>query len=387
MSAASMKIQSVQIVSSIEEESAGPSYSVVRLAEALAARGGHSTLLTLAEKAGDSQSNGVHLRRFPPDSGPLPLPRKLAPSRTMMRAVKAAGNEGALLHVHGLWRMPNVYPGLAAEHTGAPLVASPRGMLGPAALQFSHCQKEVFWQLFQKRALRPVTCFHATATSELDDIRAFGLTAPVAVIPNGIDIPGGESHPGARTVLYLGRLHPKKGVDRLVAAWARVANRYPDWSLRIVGPSEMGCREALERQVQGLRVPRVAFDGPLFGDDKLNAYQHAALLVLPTLNENFGMVVAEALAAGIPVICTKGAPWARLKTERCGWWIDHGVDAMEVALDVSLALPNAARAAMGARGRAWMARDFSWDCIAACMVDVYAWCLGKGDRPDCIVTN
>jgi glycosyltransferase involved in cell wall biosynthesis len=140
--------------------------------------------------------------------------------------------------------------------------------------------------------------------------------------------------------------------------------------------------EKLEAHVRELGAPRVEFGGPLFGPDKLDAYRTAGLFVLPTLNENFGMVVAEALATGVPTICTKGAPWAGLEEQRCGWWVDHGVDAMEAALDAALTLPDSERAAMGARGRAWMARDFGWDGIAAQMTDVYKWCLGLGDRPN-----
>ncbi|ESW60359.1 MAG: hypothetical protein Q27BPR15_12425 [Rhodobacter sp. CACIA14H1] len=258
-------------------------------------------------------------------------------------------------------------------------------MLGEAALAFSANRKRLFWALAQRRALEAAACFHATALSEAEDIRRAGLTAPIAVIPNGIDIPDGVTVGGARTLLYLGRLHPKKGIDRLVAAWARVADQYPDWRLRIVGPSEIGCREGLERQVQDLHAPRVDFEGPLFGADRLAAYRAAGLFVLPTLNENFGMVVAEALAAGIPAISTKGAPWQRLADERCGWWVDHGVDAMAAALNAALALPDAERAAMGVRGRDWMAREFGWDGIASQMAEVYAWCLRQGDRPSCIV--
>jgi glycosyltransferase involved in cell wall biosynthesis len=259
-------------------------------------------------------------------------------------------------------------------------------MLGAEALAFSRRRKRIVWALSQRRVLMAAACFHATALSEAEDIRRAGLRAPVAVISNGIDIPDAAAAPGGRTILHLGRLHPKKGIDRLIAAWARVAGRHPDWRLRIVGPSELGCREALERQVWDLRVPRVDFDGPLFGEAKLEAYRQAGLFVLPTLNENFGMVVAEALAAGVPTISTKGAPWQGLETERCGWWVDHGPDALAVVLDAALSMPDAERAAMGARGRAWMARDFGWDGIAARMVDVYAWCLGQGDRPNCVVT-
>lgn len=386
-----MSIQCVQVVGSIEDESAGPSYSVVRLAEALAARGSHSVLMSLSDSSGDTCSKGVRFRRFLTDAGPLPLPRQIAPSRTMARAIASAAAEGAVMHTHGLWRMPNVYPGLAARRTGTPFVVAPRGMLGPAALQFSRRQKQLFWHLFQKRALASVTCFHATAVSELEDIRAFGLKAPVAVIPNGIDVTESlemrwRRGTKPRQVLYLGRLHAKKGIDRLLHAWSKLDQVNMSWELRIVGPSERGHLQELEKLARKLDLVNVCFDGPLHGLAKAEAYASADLFVLPTLHENFGMVVAEALSNGTPVISSIGAPWKGLVDERCGWWIEHGVEPLAATLREAMGLSDSVRAEMGARGRAWMERDFSWTAIAEKMDQLYRWCAGNGDQPDFVIT-
>lgn len=375
-------MKSIHFISSLMADGGGPSYTVPRLAEALATIGWESEIAALDAPAARTLG-GVRVTAFKRDTAPMASLAKLGRSRAMARGVSALG--GDVLHAHGLWMMPNVYPARVSQQTGRPLVLAPRGMLGADALKFSATAKHLFWNIWQKRAVAQVSCFHATAESELEDIRAFGLTAPVAVIPNGIHIPEGDPAPGARTILHLGRLHPKKGIDRLVAAWAQVAGRHPDWRLRIVGPSEIGCRAALERQVHDLGVPRVDFGDPLYGADKWAAYCSAGLFVLPTLNENFGMVVAEALASGVPAISTKGAPWQGLEAERCGWWVDHGPDAMAAALNAALSLPDTERVTMGARGRTWMARDFGWDGIAAQMAQVYAWCLGQSDRPDCVI--
>ena len=120
-----------------------------------------------------------------------------------------------------------------------------------------------------------------------------------------------------------------------------------------------------------LGLTRVSVEGPIYGDAKTAAYREADLFVLPTLNENFGLTVAEALAAGTPAISTKGAPWSGLESEGCGWWIDHGVEPLAAALAHAMALPREALKAMGDKGREWMARDFSWDRVA----QRYARCL------------
>jgi glycosyltransferase involved in cell wall biosynthesis len=369
-----------QIVASIDEATAGPSYSVTSLSSVLRTRGGDCAVMAVGRRASEP---GLEI--FRQDMADVPVANRLMLSGGLARALDAAAMQGAVLHSHGLWLLPNIYPAHAARRHRVPLVVSPRGMLGAEALAFSATRKRVMWALAQRRALEAVRCFHATSEAEAEEIRRAGLYAPVAIIPNGIDIPELNPDPAERTVLHLGRLHPKKGIDRLIAAWARVAAKHPAWRLRIVGPSEVGCREVLERQVREGAVPRVDFDGPLIGDAKWEAYHGAGLFVLPTLNENFGMVVAEALAASVPVISSKGAPWQGLETERCGWWIDHGPDALAATLDVALSLSDAERVSMGARGRAWMSRDFGWDGIAMRMEQVYRWCLGEGEMPDCMM--
>jgi glycosyltransferase involved in cell wall biosynthesis len=189
-----------------------------------------------------------------------------------------------------------------------------------------------------------------------------------------------------REVLYLGRLHPKKSVDMLIEAWGRVtAQRRAGWRLRIVGPNENGCGDFLKRLAASHTLAEVVVEPPIYGHSKLDAYRRADLFVLPTRNENFGITVAEALAAGTPAISTQGAPWAGLETERCGWWPPHGVESMTAMLGTALAMPTDELRAMGERGRAWMAREFSWDVVAARLLEVGAW-LRDGGTPPAAIT-
>jgi glycosyltransferase involved in cell wall biosynthesis len=302
---------------------------------------------------------------------------------------RALGDEAIgtdVVHNHGLWLMPNVYAGWAAADAKTPLIVAPRGMLSPAALAFSRINKMAFWRLVQGPAIQHVACFHATSHQEYEEIRAFGLPKPVAIVPNGVDLPEPQNMPALpaktdRVVLSLGRIHPKKGLDLLIRAWAKLEATHGEWRLRIVGPGERGHEAELQALVHNLELHRVSIEPAIYGQQKYAAYRGAEVFVLPTLNENFGMTVAESLASETPVISTRGAPWTGLESERCGWWIDHGIDPLASALANAMALPIEELRAMGVRGRAWMARDFGWEAVAKKTAEVYAWVAGKAGRP------
>jgi glycosyltransferase involved in cell wall biosynthesis len=373
-----MKI--AHIVSSIESEAAGPSYSVPSICRGLAGLGEPVDLFSVGMPS-ERLVDGVNDRRFPVSYPWLWPARKLGLSHALDRAL--AQSRHSVWHMHGLWMMPNIYPARHAAKRDLTLLLSPRGMMSEEAMRFSAGRKRLFWKLLQNRALESVDCFHATAEGEAEAIRALGFSQPIAVIPNGIDLP--ELEVPARTLLRevvsLGRIHPKKGLDRLIAAWARLEKSHPDWCLRIVGPDENGHAAELAAQATSLGLERVSIEPPVFGEAKRRLLQQAELFVLATLNENFAMTVAESLACGTPVISTKGAPWGGLVEEDCGWWIDHGVDPLAATLRQAMALPAERLAAMGRKGRGWMERDFGWDGVSRQMMAVYAWLRGAGDRP------
>ena len=323
---------------------------------------------------------------FPQDWARVPMVRDLRCSSGLARALHELVPKADVIHNHGLWLMPNVDAGRAALLARKPFIVAPRGMLAPAALAFSRTKKRIVWALLQGDVVRRASCIHATSEQEYDEIRDFGLKNPVAIVPNGIDLPelGARSisaTAAGRVVLSLGRIHPKKGLDRLVRAWARLEAAHPDWHLRILGPDELGHAGALVALASELKARHVSVEKSVAGEAKVAAYQQADLFVLPTLNENFAITVAEALAAGTPVIATKGAPWHALRSEGCGWWIDHGVEPLAAALANAMVMRREALQAMGAKGRDWMARDFSWDRVARDMLDVYRWLAFRGEPP------
>ncbi len=382
-------MNTIHVIAGLGVQNGGPSYSVPRLAKALSAQGCTTALYTVAEATGERTD--ARALAFPQAWAATPWMSLLRSSPALASALARRVDNVDIIHNHGLWLMPNVYAGRLAAKARKPLIVSPRGMLAPEALRFSVRKKQLFWSLFQERAVAHAAAWHATSAEEAQDIRAFGVGAPIAIIPNGIDLASTiADHADARprrTVLFLSRIHPKKGLLNLISAWSRMAAQRPSWQLVIAGPDENDHRAELEAQVVKGGLCSVKFHDAVYKEDKAQLLASADLFVLPTMNENFGLVVAEALAAGVPAIVTKGAPWSGLKIEDCGWWIDQGVEPLTAALLEATAIAPLVRQKMGARGRAWMARDFGWDGIAARMAEVYAWCLGEGDRPDCVVMD
>jgi glycosyltransferase involved in cell wall biosynthesis len=244
------------------------------------------------------------------------------------------------------------------------------------------------------------------------------------VIPNGVDVAAfagtGDREAisrrwpecrGKRVALFLSRLHPLKGLGMLIDAWAEIP--HAGWQLLVVGTDEAGHEAEIKARVErrGL-AGAVTFGGPRYGDEKVAVMQAADLFVLPTHSENFGIVVAEALACGVPVITTKGAPWGEILGEegsnappdgaagssaspggaagssappdgaagssgRCGWWVDVGVDPLARALEEAMSLTDEERRAMGENGRRLVEAKYQWPMIAARMARVYEACRFK----------
>jgi glycosyltransferase involved in cell wall biosynthesis len=362
----------------------GPSYSVPRLSDALGQLGAevHLHVLSPAPKAPPTYQTHPHRDwRFL---------YRLGISPEMRRALCREASTADVIHNHGLWMMPNVYPGWAIRGTACRLVMSPRGMLSPWALQRSVWKKRLIWFLGQERFLRAAHCFHATSELEYQEIRAAGLRGPVAIIPNGVDIPAesNRSAEGPRRLLFLSRVNPKKGVDVLLHAWQRIEPRFPEWELHIVGTSDPpGYQGEMEQLARSLGLRRVCFPGPAFGPDKTRQFQQADLFVLPTHSENFGLAVAEALAQGLPAIVTKGAPWSGVEKHDCGWWIEQGVDTLASCLQSALALSPANLRDKGCRGRQWMAQEFSWNQLGRKMLETYRWLVDGGVPPAWVHAN
>ncbi len=369
------------VTASLSRRGAGVREVVLHLARAQAAQGHDVAVIGLSDadfaRADRADWQGLSVTacraRGPAAAGFAPA---------MGRALDAAAPD--IVHLHGLW----MYPGAAVlgwhRRSGRPYALSVHGMLSEVALGYSPAKKRLARALFQDRALASAACLHATGPAERAELRAFGLTGPVLCLPNGVaaaPVPPRPAPGGARTVLSLGRLHRKKGLDVLLDAWARIEAAHPGWRLALVGPDEGGHGAELAAQARRLGLARCTISGPVHGAARDAALAAADLFVLPTRSENFALTVAESLMMQVPVIASHGAPWLGLESEGCGLWVPLGAASLAGAMDRLMRLPGAERRAMGARGRAWMLRDFGWDGIAARMGCAYRWMQGTAPAP------
>lgn len=291
-----------------------------------------------------------------------------------------------VVHQHGIWAPLPVMSGRFASQEGVPLVLSPHGMLEEWARSHHAWRKRIAWKIYQQRNLDSAAVLVASADSEAEQFRQLGCRQAIAVITHGVaPLPDRPMTSGAkegeRQVLFLSRIHPKKGLDLLLDAWATVDA--PDWRLIIVGNDDGGHRKALEAQAKHLRISdQVRFVGPLFDEEKEQAFRSADLFVLPSHSENFGIVVAEALQYGLPVITTSGTPWRHITDEKCGWCVDPNAAAIGAAIQAATSLSDDQRRAMGERGKALIDRDHRWPKIAEQYWALYHWLAGTGPEPD-----
>lgn len=371
----------VHTIARIAEADGGPSRSVTALCAALGAAGADVELVT----TGADGVPGVRVRLVDAASrGGRAYPRPRALGRLLSERLAAPGRW--VVHDHGIWLPSNHAVAQAAARSGAPRVVSPRGMLSEWALAHRGWRKRLAWRAFQQHDLETAGVVHATSDLEADEIRAAGVTAPIAVVPNGVDLPAPRGAHGSvegrpRRFLFLSRIHPKKGLRDLVEAWG--AARPEGWELVIAGPDEGGHRAEIERRAAALAPgPPIRFRGPVPDLEKWDAYRDADVFVLPTRSENFGLVVAEALAAGVPVITTRAAPWSALVERDCGWWTEVGAEPLAAAIRAAAGLGDAERGAMGTRGRRLVEERFGWPAVARRMLSLYRWLMDPGDAPE-----
>jgi len=389
----SMFLKILHIIGGLDHKAGGPSRTVTYLTDALAENSSvEITLLsqTLIDRPVFASSPNSKVNQvIAKSSYKIPLSLGL-PLNTKLQS-RLAIHQPDIIHGHGLWHPTSYWRSQAAQQYKIPLVIHPRGMLEPWALNYHPFKKQIALGLYQRRDLEQAQVLFASAPQEAESIRQFGLRQAIAITPNGVHLPkftpqSSPRDPSApRTALFLSRIHPKKGLLNLIQAWHQI--RPTGWQLLIAGPDENNHLAEVQTQINHYQLDQVIKAvGPVEGEAKANLYRQADLFILPTFSENFGVVVAEALAYGVPVMTTTGTPWSDLPNYECGWWVAPTVATIAEALNEATNLPPEALQAMGAKGREYVKR-YDWNIIAQDTLAVYQWILGQGPKPDCVTID
>jgi glycosyltransferase involved in cell wall biosynthesis len=390
----------LHLVGSVSKRSGGLGPVAVGLAEGQLALGHRPTIWTLDQDADSELENEfkpqVSLQVYP-TYGPF----WLGFSPVMEKAINQQGHTWRVLHQHSIWKASSRVTNRWRDTFRRPTVIAPQGTLEHFAVRRSSWKKQLAALAYEKKNLKKASCLQATSNSEALSFRTYGLANPIAIIPNGVSDTWIESkgdaqrfrlrfsiEPHQRLLLFLSRLHPKKGLPLLFEAISHIRARMIDWKLIIVGPDELDHRRYLEQLAQRLGVAAlVQFIGPLSGQAKRDAFEAADVFILPTYSDNFAIAVAEALASSVPVITTRGAPWEDLVSYKCGWWTEIDVQDLTEALLDAIHRPQTELKEMGRRGQALVIEKYTWRQAAEKSIQLYQWLLGQRDCPDFVVID
>ena len=367
----------------IDKQDGGPSRSVPILAKGLAQIGVNVTLMT-----GESKDMNTHAL----DGQKVKLivfPRDIAKKKLEKLLLEENFD---LIHAQGIW-LPLYHKvcKIARKHR-IPYIMTPRGALEPWCYHdnnfFKRIKKRLAMVVYQHNDIQMADCILATANMEAKNLRDLRFTNPIAVIPNGIEIDEYLCRPKEyisqckKQVIFISRIVSKKGIEILIDAWVRVKRSFPDWNVIIVGNGDPKYIKDLESRIAKNELTEcVKILPPAFGKDKYELYVESSLFVLPTYSENFGMVIAEALACGVPVITTQGTPWKILEESKSGWWIELSQLNLEDALLEALSMPYEHLFEMGQKGAEMVRENFHYIEVAKKLVNTYAWILTGDEKP------
>ncbi len=378
-------------IANLRVSAGGPPRSVAALVDNLSRHGRRVGLVSGRIDEPEVRVASTVERFYSDSAGPFWATLGLDAGRDVRREFATAiTTSGArLVHSHGIWTPACHAMATTCAEMGVPHIISVRGMLEPWALGSRGAKKRVAWALYQRRDLVNAAAIHATSHAELKAVRRIGLRQPVILIPNGIfdacPVPRHTSS-NSRQAFFLSRISPKKGLPLLIEAWNRL--RPPDWRLVIAGNDDRGHADYLRSIIARLGLmDSVQLVPEVTDNDKWKWYARSDLFILPTYSENFGLVVAEAMLAGLPVITTHGAPWELLERTGTGWWVPIQVSSLVDALTEAVEMDPKALRLMGARAQQVAQKEFAWASITSRFLAAYDWLVAGGSMPPCVCVD
>ena len=393
----------IHVTKSIGREAFGVATVATQLPQAQAVLGMHPEVWVMdppdqamqaARAAGLDESL---VRTFPQSS-----PSILGISFDMEKAAAGwAGRKPLVVHQHMLWLGYSRTTQIFGRHEGVRTVLAPHGVLDYWHVRKSRLKKKVAGWLYENSNLENCDCLQALSDQELRDFRTYGLRNPVARINNGVTSEqleqtgdGGTFRAkhgipdDRRIMVFFSRISPQKGLDMLLQAMDQLRGKLDGWLLVVCGHNQDGHETELRKLSTDHRLDdHVLFAGPIYGDEKNDAFAAAEVFVLPSRSEGAPMVVLEAMAAGLPVMTTKAAPWEDLPKNDCGWWGEISVDSIRESLDEVLGCGSERLAEKGRKAKQLVAREHTWEVAARRSSELYSWLCGEGDRPEFVFVD
>lgn len=382
-------------ITSISLKGGGPSRSVPMLVKGLAEVGVDITLMTY-------WSDDMNTHALDGTSAKLKVLRPDF-SRSQMEEY-IISEKFDVIQLQSMWDLRYHIVAKTARKHRIPYIITPRGMLEPWCLSQKKWKKKLAMALYQMKDIKRAACVFTTAEMEALHVRDLGVDVPMVVIPNGIETDGYPCRISKdkvkKQILFLSRIHIKKGIELLIDAFDRIIKKngdMNDWTVAIVGNGEEEYIRELKRKVEGLNLrDKVKILAPVFGDAKVKLYQESSIFCLPSYSENFGMVIAEAMSCGVPCITTNGTPWQLLngevstmganldilgKNRKTGWCIDLNVDNLEKVLLEAMTMKTEALYEMGQKGNLLVQENFNYKSVARKVMQLYSWLLDGGQTP------
>jgi len=297
-----------------------------------------------------------------------------------------------IVQLQSLWSLDYHMIAQICRRHHIPYLITPRGMLEPWSMKQKAFKKRLAMLLYQKRDLDNAACIYTTADMEAQNVRDLGIKTPCSVIPNGIETDGYPCRASGdivkKQILFLSRIHVKKGIELLIDSWKELTVSFPDWSIKIVGNGEEAYINELKAKISQLGLDNcIEILPPVFGQDKVQLYQSSALFVLPSYSENFGMVIAEAMSCGVPVITSEFTPWSFLNDENAGWSIKLSLEDLTSALRAALEKQSEYLYEMGQNGAKLVREKYDYRSVTKQTVQLYQWLLKGGEKPEFVIMD
>ena len=311
-----------------------------------------------------------------------------------------------IVHIHCIWSMYVHRMAVWCRKKNVPYIISPHGALTPWALKFKWWKKIPALLVYQYNDLKRAAAFHITARKEQTNLKRLLLNQNAVIAPLGITPPGKKIEHRENIILFVGRIHPVKGLKNLIKAWGNISqNKRKGWKLVCAGPNNVGYQQKLISLANKLSLSTVEiqnidftnnsrnktahdfiidltnkksdiiFTGTVRGALKDILYQSSKFFILPSFSENFGVVVLEALANGTPTITTTCTPWSDIKEHKCGWQIEPTVKEIKTSLEKALTLDTEEFEIYSANASQLVLHNYSWKNSAQTLTVFYSMLL------------